>query len=199
MRVCIINYKTGNINSLISFFNDLGLECIHSNNKKKILNSDIIVLPGVGTFGFVVDFLKKKKINLLLKKLFFKNKPIIGICLGMQIFFDGSEENGYNKGLGLIPGFFKKNKLSHIGWNNVKSIDNSKDIYSINNKYFYFNHSYSLDFKKNKQFYYKCFYEKQIVSLVKKNNFIGMQFHPEKSQINGIQLFKKIINSFKSC
>jgi len=193
MKVCIVDYNLGNIKSIQSFFSKLNIDSFVSDMEKKIENADIIVLPGVGTFGSAMKFLKSRKLDKFIIKQFKKKKPIIGICLGMQLFFEGSCENGNHKGLNLIKGIFKRNLVSHIGWNNLQT--NNQDFYKIKNKYFYFNHSYSVKDLKKYQSYYSN-YENKILSLIKIDNFVGMQFHPEKSQKNGIELMKLVIRSF---
>ena len=130
MKLCIIDYKLGNINSIVSFFKELNVKIYLSNEKKIIENSDIILLPGVGTFGSAINFLKKKKLDKLLCHLFKKKKPIIGICLGMQLFFESSIENGKHQGLKLIKGHLKKCGTSHIGWNNLQ-VNEKKKRYII--------------------------------------------------------------------
>ena len=197
MKLCIIDYKLGNINSILSFFKELNVKIYLSNEKKIIENSDIILLPGVGTFGSAINFLKKKKLDKLLCHLFKKKKPIIGICLGMQLFFESSIENGKHQGLKLIKGHLKKCVTSHIGWNNLQVNEKKKDIFSVKNKYFYFNHSYFLSYQpSSKNHNYYSNHHEKIASIIKLNNFVGIQFHPEKSQQNGIDLIKKIISSF---
>jgi len=193
MKFCIVDYKLGNIKSIQSFLSDLKISSYLSDDSKIIKNADVILLPGVGTFGSAISFLKQKKLDQIIINRFKENKPIIGICLGMQLFFDSSSENGNHQGLGLIKGKLKKNKESHIGWNNLYNKKN--DFFEINNKYFYFNHSYSVKYSNLNQNYFSN-YEKKITTLIKINNFVGMQFHPEKSQINGINLMKKILKSF---
>jgi glutamine amidotransferase len=194
MNVCIIDYNLGNIKSIQSMLSQLDIYSFISSNRTKIKNSDIILLPGVGTFGSAMKFLKLKKLDKFIIDQYKKKKPIIGICLGMQLFFEKSYENGNHKGLGLIKGVLKKNLHSHIGWNNLIPI--SKDFYKIKNKYFYFNHSYSVKSLKKNQSYFSN-YENKIISLIKTNNFVGMQFHPEKSQKNGLELMRSIIESLK--
>ena len=193
MNLCIIDYKLGNIKSIQSLLSELKINNYLSSDVKVINNADIILLPGVGTFGSAINFLKKKKLDKLIINKFIKKKPIIGICLGMQLFFESSCENGNHKGLALIKGKLKKNKNSHIGWNNLHNETN--DFYKIKNKYFYFNHTYSLKNSKFNQSYFTN-YEEKILTLIKVNNFVGMQFHPEKSQNNGVDLMRKILNSF---
>ncbi len=194
MNICIIDYNLGNIKSIQSMLSQLNINSFISSNQKKINNSDIILLPGVGTFGSAMKFLKLKKLDKFIIDQYKKRKPIIGICLGMQLFFEKSCENGNHKGLGLIKGVLEKNLDSHIGWNNLLPI--GEDFYKIKNKYFYFNHTYSVKNLKKKQSYFSN-YENKILSLIKINNFVGMQFHPEKSQNNGIDLMHSIIKSLK--
>ena len=194
MELCIIDYKLGNIKSIQSFLTELNVKSYLSSDSKIISKADLILLPGVGTFGPAINFLKKKKLDKIIINKFKEKKPIIGICLGMQLFFESSCENGNHKGLGLIKGKLEKNKNSHIGWNNLHN--KKKDFYNINNKYFYFNHSYSIKYSNSNQNYFSN-YEEKILTLIKINNFVGMQFHPEKSQKNGLDLMKKVLINFR--
>ena len=128
---------------------------------------------------------------------FQKKKAYNRNLLRYATFFESSIENGKHQGLKLIKGHLKKCGTSHIGWNNLQVNKKKKDIFSVKNKYFYFNHSYFLSYQpSSKNHNYYSNHHEKIASIIKLNNFVGIQFHPEKSQQNGIDLIKKIISSF---
>lgn len=139
-----------------------------------------------------MNCLKKYKLDDYIKEQAIKERPIIGICLGMQLLASTSSEHGLNAGLDIIPGNvlpIDKAK-SHIGWNQM--IFNNNDYLKFNNDFFYFNHSFYFDTKKEYQFATYNFIN-TYAAIVKKNNIFGLQFHPEKSQIPGRSFFYKII------
>ncbi len=192
-RVCVLDYGVGNQTSLMASLERMGYQVVLSKKYSDLKNEEIIFLPGVGYFPYAMDNLEKSGIGEFLVDLHHKNeKKIIGICLGMQLFFESSEE-GSRDGLGIIPGNVVrfKNKECHVGWNIVDPRTN--DILE-NRAGFYFNHSYYATCK-NKYIYGISNYQKNFPVLVKSNNFYGLQFHPEKSQNAGVHILKKIVGS----
>ena len=175
--------------------------------KQKIIeNSDKLVLPGVGAFHKAISNINKLGLKkVLIKHCNNKDKFFLGICLGMQLLFDRSYENGHFKGLGIIkgsinkiPGKKEKLKIPHVGWNKVKVINPKKSVLFTNIKdlsFFYFVHSYYACNKYNKNIIgstkYGNFTFPSVVSL---NNVYGIQFHAEKSSKNGLSLLKNFIN-----
>lgn len=200
-KICIIDYGVGNIRSIcnaLNYFKNINLKV--SNNRNDILNSNGLILPGVGAFGSCMNNLKKNKVDIILNEAVLDlKKPILGICAGMQLMADSSEENGFHEGLKWIPGnVLKINtnkflKIPHVGWNNLMNTNN-KDIFNkkIQNKNFYFDHSYHFVTDKE-NIIAETNYELQLVAAVKKNNIIGVQFHPEKSSMAGLSLFKNFL------
>ena len=190
MKIIVLNLEINNIKSICSALRLIGDVVIVKKftRKFKVNDSDIIVVPGNGSFDYGIKMLRKKNFDIFLKEYFGKNK-IIGICLGMQIMCTSSEE-GKEKGLGLINLKVKKIpekkiKLPLLGWYDVKFRDNY-----FKTKSFYFNNNYCYEKKKSLTL---GFLEKVPV-LIKFKNFYGFQFHPEKSGINGINLLRDMIN-----
>ena len=204
MKLVIIDYGIGNTQSLINAFRKIGLDNVILTDNEEIINqSDLIILPGVGAYGNAMLELKKRGLVKIITNYSKLNKPIIGICLGMQLLFDTSQEFGTHKGLGLIKGKvvqFPANiydKIPHVSWNNLKfKIMNSKLFSSINKEdSFYFVHSYICVPKNDSEILTTTNYGGiDFCSSVKKNNIYGYQFHPEKSSKKGLLLFKNLIN-----
>ncbi len=196
MTISIINSGSGNIGSLKNMLDYLGLDPKICENPNELNKSKYIFLPGVGTFDELVYNLKLKGFYSFLKnKENFAGSELIGICIGMHILFENSEE-GNQLGLNLLNGKIKKfsdinQKIPHMGWNNVEG-DNFFE--NCNQKKFYFAHSYHVVCEES-IIVAKCNYGKNIPVYIKKNNIHGIQFHPEKSHKNGMQLLKNLTKS----
>lgn len=195
------------INNLYSIYN-----CLHNcGYKTKLVTKnickadiDLLVIPGVGSFKYAMKIINERKLNYEISNfLIQKNKYIYGICLGMQIFFEKSNEFGNTRGLSIIKGEVKKfNKektklVTNIGWRKVKTFKEKKFYYNIENNYFYFVHSYFCNPKNQDDILLTTNLNNKLnfCSAVRKNNIIGTQFHPEKSGIDGINFLKNIIKS----
>lgn len=200
--VSIIDYGVGNLFSLMSSLNYVGIENKLTDNENIIKKSDAVILPGVGAFRDAIEKLKKKNGGILKETLIEesrKGKIILGICLGMQMFFEKSFEHGEYKGLGFIKGEIcpikkdlknKELKVPHMGWNNLNIKKEDKIFKYINNKEFvYFVHSY---YAKNcdENIIADSEYDINIPAIVKKDNIYGIQFHPEKSGETGLNILK---------
>lgn len=190
----IIDYGMGNLRSVEKAFQFLGFDAKVSNDVSFIENADKIVLPGVGAFEKAIDTVKKKGFDKIIKEQINKGKPFLGICLGMQMIFDVSYENGEFEGLGLIPGIVRRLpenvKIPHIGWNNLKLYKQEplfKDLGE--NPYVYFVHSYYLE-TDAPVVSATTFYGKEIQVAVQKDNIFATQFHPEKSGDVGLKILK---------
>lgn len=206
-KITIIDYGMGNICSIESCLKYLNFESIVSKNYREISLSKNIILPGVGNFKEAMKNLRENNFNVLLKSLA-KNVDvkIMGICLGMQLLCKSSNESGINKGLGLIPlkvrNFSKKTKgkikIPHVGFNKVELNENESLFFNNLNGQndFYFNHSYRAVNKNIKlnRYISECNYGDKFVAIYKKDNICGLQFHPEKSQFNGLSLVKNFFN-----
>ena len=199
MKILIINTGIGNINSIKNILNRIGYVSKISDLDENFENYDCLIIPGVGNFDRAMKELKKyKNFKFLKNKEFINNKLVIGICLGMQLLFEKSEE-GIESGLCLIDGNVKKFnqtnvKVPHMGWNNVYGDNFYTDL---NKEKFYFAHSYYVDCDE-KYVHAYCDYEIKFPAIVKSNNIYGIQFHPEKSNVNGIKLIKKILSERNS-
>ena len=189
-KVLIINYGSGNYSSIAGIFKKFNCEVKVDNTKKSIDESEIIVFPGVGTFPAAINTLKKKLILNHVKKEIKKGKNLLGICLGMQILSQSSDEIKYTKGLKLISGSTKKISPSHhIGWNKV-FFEKDSIFEPLNKKEFYFQHSFYINNNKSKEKGFSNFNGNKIQAYVKSKNILGVQFHPEKSQEAGYDFFK---------
>lgn len=200
-KVSIIDYEGGNLFSVIQACKSIGLDVSITSDYNKILTSDGLILPGVGSFPYAMKILKKKDLVNPIKDFISSNKPFMGICLGFQLLFSTSEEFENCDGLDIIKGKVRKFKFKddmikvpQIGWNkiyNSKEWNNSplKDI--SQNEFMYFVHSYYVDpsDKKNILTYSKYENFEYCSSIINKNIF-ATQFHPEKSSFEGIKIYK---------
>lgn len=199
MYIAIINYGMGNIKSVENAFKKIGAEAKVTASPEAINSADALVLPGVGAFGDA--FRNLKKLNLIdVIKENTEKKLFLGICLGMQLIFEYSLENGRNRGLGLLKGYVDKIppgvKIPHIGWNQLKAISKGSRLFSgiKDGEYFYFVHSYyALPENKN---IVNCTtdYGARLTAGVERGNIYGLQFHPEKSSSSGLKVLKNFWN-----
>ena len=210
MYVSIVDYGTGNLNSVSKALEAAAAQINKrinikiSNKPKDILNSDRIILPGQGSYRQCA--LGVKKISGLWDSLnefvLVKKKPIFGICVGMQLFSEQGHEEQITEGFGWIKGSVKKIKLKnknlklpHMGWNEVNVIKKNDLFVGINNlSHFYFVHSFVFEVKDEKDVICTTDYEKPLIAGLLKENIFGTQFHPEKSQNNGIKLLSNFLN-----
>ena len=190
MNIGIIDCGGANLNSIYYSFKRLGINAIISNSVNELSEMNAYVLPGVGSADVVMDTLRKRDLINFIKCT---NKPILGICIGMQILFDYSEEN-QTRCLGIIDGNIEKFNVNdgvnvpQMGWNKVEC-DNDKNL----NGYYYFANSY---FNKDSKFTIGCSsYGNKFSSIIKKDNILGCQFHPEKSSKAGERFLTYFIKS----
>ncbi len=195
LSIGIVDYGIGNHASMHSTLKKLGYTSRISNIKTELDESDLLVLPGVGSFHEAMSGIIKYELMEFLQKWALHAKPIIGICLGMQILADKGHEGGHIDGLGLIPGeVTKMDKGSrHIGWNEIKLIRRDLCFIPSEGKDFYFNHLYV--FNTDSEYVIATSDNNEnISSIVRNGTVIGLQFHPEKSQMAGLNLFRDTIN-----
>ena len=199
IKVGIIDYKIGNHHSVKRIFKELGCETVISSDIYQLKKSDLLVLPGVGTFPYAMQKLKELKLDFFIKKWAAEKKYLLGICLGMQLLCDSSKECFKSKGLGIIPGEvipIKKSKF-HIGWNSIKILKKNKMYHDFHNNYFFFNHSFMYNGTSNYEIA-KTKLEIKIPAIISNNNTFGFQFHPEKSQLTGKFLLEYFLKSIRN-
>ena len=204
-KICVIDYGINNISSVCKALKRLDLDFIIVSDHEKIKNYSKIILPGVGSFDSGMKKIKEKGLDVSLKEAAFNGQHILGICLGMQLLFYSSEESKYKtKGLGIVHGTVSKIKsdnknkifVPHVGWNSIfKSDHNDIKIVDTNqNMNFYFVNSYYVVPENQKIIKYFFRHGGDYPAIIKKENIFATQFHPEKSQINGLQLLKNFIS-----
>jgi len=204
MKIVIVDYGMGNILSIVGALKYLGVTDITTSSDYEILKgADKIILPGVGAFGEAMKQIKSRNLDSNLNELVLNmGKPILGICLGMQIMGQKGSEGGLNLGLGFVNSetnlFDNQNiKIPHVGFNQVKKNTQSRlyEGFSENNIDFYFTHSYKMTSDANINQSY-CNYGKDFIASFEHNNIAGVQFHPELSQNNGLKLLKNFVTLF---
>lgn len=201
-QIVIVNYGMGNLNSIKRKLSHIKVNAIISSNPQDILNADKIILPGVGHFQKAVENLKNLNLlDVINEAVLIKKKPILGICLGMQLMANKSEEGNIN-GFGWIDAEvikFKTNntlkyKIPHIGWNQITKTKQSalmKDVPDLAE--FYFVHSYHFKCNNSADILNETEYEYKFTSAIEKENIFGVQYHPEKSHDVGEQILKNFI------
>lgn len=195
----IVDYGSGNVEAIATIYKNLNLPCRIISIPSELEEADKLILPGVGAFDATMKQLLDSGLKDKLDQMVLRDhKPVLGICVGMQILADSSEEGKLN-GLGWIPGkvkkfdvtsFVHKPHLPHMGWNSVVPKNNTIFDNIDNTLGFYFVHSYYFDCANSENILGTTYYGDEFSSAVNKNNIYGMQFHPEKSHSNGINLLK---------
>lgn len=199
--VAIIDYGAGNLQSVKKALDFLGYECEITQDKEKIENASHIILPGVGSFGDAMNSIKERNLEETIKKCVSGKKPFLGICLGLQLLFEESDESPNVKGLGIFNGKIKTIpkdmglKVPHIGWNSVSIKQNGGIFADIDdNSYFYFVHSYYLKDADSDVVAGVTNYGVNIECAVQKGLVCATQFHPEKSGETGLKLLKNFMS-----
>ncbi len=191
--ITIIDYGAGNLFSVQNALNYLGIENTVSKEAKDIEKADALILPGVGAFPKAMKMLESTGLISVIKENIEK-KPLLGICLGMQMLFEESEEFETTKGLGFIEGKIDKivcpYKIPHMGWNSLEITQNSPLLKGVNEgESVYFVHSF-MAYTDKENISAQCDYGIKVPALVERNNVFGAQFHPEKSGETGLQILK---------
>ncbi len=200
--IAVIDYNMGNLRSVENAFNKIGEKIVIVRDPDEFKKFDKLVLPGVGAFGDAMDHLKINGADEAIKEFAKSGKPILGICLGMQLLFEKSEEFGEHKGLSLIEGeikkfdiskFQKRLKVPHMGWNEVFIQKETPFFKNLQNPFYaYFVHSYHA-VCDDRYAIGKTIYGYEFVSAVQNENIFGMQPHPEKSHENGLKIIKNFV------
>ena len=195
--IAIIDYDAGNIKSVEKALNYLGEEAIITRDHDEIVNSDKVILPGVGAFADAMEKIRHYGLEETILEVVEKNIPFLGICLGLQLMFESSDEGPGVKGLGLLPGKILRIpksgdlKIPHMGWNNIKVKEDSRLFKGLpENPYVYFVHSYYLQAQEPEIVKAVTGYGTEIHASVEKDNVFACQFHPEKSGKYGLEILK---------
>ena len=195
--IAIIDYNAGNLKSVEKALNSMGQECVVTRDFQEIEQADKIILPGVGAFGDAMAQLKKYELDKVIREVTAKGKPFLGICLGLQLLFEGSEESQGVEGLHILDGKILRIpdqeglKIPHIGWNSLNLLNDGRLFKGISQDvYVYFVHSYYLKAKEPEIVKATTEYSTCIHASVEKGNVFACQFHPEKSGLVGLEILK---------
>lgn len=197
----IIDYGMGNLFSVSKALERLDAPYFISADKQELMKASALILPGVGSFKDAMKILVEDGLDKVVLEFAATGKPFLGICLGMQLLFDESEENGLTKGFGLLAGKVERfsgvsqdasttYKVPHMGWNRLEFTQTSSILDDLDNDYVYFVHSYFVNAEENQNVLAKSNYHENVAAVVGKDNIYGMQFHPEKSGSLGMQLLR---------
>ena len=197
--IAIIDYGAGNLHSVQKAIEFVGGKALITNDAEKILAASKAILPGVGAFKNGMDGLKKNNLVPVIKEFADSGKPLLGICLGMQLLFEEGHEHGVHEGLSLLPGLvleFESDtlKIPQIGWNTLQLLKDSPLTSEIpDESYVYFNHGYYCQPEIAAHSLASTEYEVEFTSVVNLKNIYGVQFHPEKSQKIGLQILRNFV------
>ena len=207
MDVAIIDYRMGNLHSVQAACKKVGLSSVITADAEQILDSKIAILPGVGAFGKAMSHLAESGLDDCIIHFTESGRPFIGICLGLQLLFDQSEEFGNHKGLGLIKGTVKRFQFNNgknikypvpqIGWNRVRQNNSSWENTLLRNNqsydFMYFVHSYYAEPEDDKVVLATTTYgDQEYCSAIQSNNIFATQFHPEKSSATGMKIYEEL-------
>lgn len=205
MKIGIVNYSLGNVGSIYSALKFYNYDVCMTDTPQQLSEVDVIILAGVGNFKTAVERLKAYGFwDALNREVLEKKKPVLGICLGMQLFSDVSFEDGKTPGFGWISGEVKKIsgqnlRLPHMGWNEVTPRNGGSKLFKgIIDNFFYFMHSYQFIAKSPEVVMASARYgDVEVASMIKKDNITGVQFHPEKSQGDGLRFLKNFVEALQ--
>ena len=199
--IALIDYDAGNIKSVEKALHYLGEETTVTRDPQTLLNADKVILPGVGSFGQAMENLHTYGLVPVIHEIVEKKTPFLGICLGLQLLFESSEETPGVEGLGILKGKIVKIppapgiKIPHMGWNNIKVKEDSRLFKGLpENPYVYFVHSYYLQADDEDIVAATTEYGVKIHAAVEKDNIFACQFHPEKSSTVGLQILKNFVS-----
>jgi len=200
--IAIIDYGMGNLQSVSKAVERLGFTAVVTSDERQILAANGAILPGVGAFGDAMAELRATGLLATVRKFAESGKPLLGICLGMQLLFEESEEHGIHQGLALLPGhvvrFRGSFKIPHMGWNRLKFRGSSPLLQGVEEGHVYFVHSYHVLPDNPADLLATTDYHQPVTAIVGRGNVFGMQFHPEKSSVIGMQLLKNFLSLCKT-
>ena len=195
--IAIIDYQMGNLRSVQKALEHVGHEAIITSNPAELCRAEKIILPGVGAFEDAIAEIRRRDLVGPIREAIEANKPFLGVCLGLQLLFDVSYEGGTHEGLGVIPGEVRRFqvphefKVPHMGWNVAKFVRRPPIFEGIaDGAYFYFVHSYYVVPKDRSVIATETDYAAPFCSMIWRGNLFATQFHPEKSQADGLRLYK---------
>ncbi|QGG54383.1 imidazole glycerol phosphate synthase subunit HisH [Paenibacillus sp. FSL W8-1187] len=195
--IAVIDYGLGNLHSVSKAVERLGCEALVTSDLAEILSADGAILPGVGAFGDAMAFLRETGMDEATRAFAASGKPLLGICLGMQLLFDEGEEHGPHQGLGLLPGrvvrFRGEYKIPHMGWNRLQFRQESPLLEGLEEGHVYFVHSYHALPAEPSDLIAVTDYHQPVTAIVGRGNVTGMQFHPEKSGELGMSLLRNFL------
>jgi len=199
--IAIIDYGMGNLHSVSKAVERLGFTAILTSDHDQIVNSRGAILPGVGAFGDAMKNLRANGLTETIHDYVRSGKPLLGICLGMQLLFSESEEHGRHEGLHLLPGrvvrFRGSLKVPHMGWNRLSFVREDPLFHGIEEGYVYFVHSYHALPEEPSHLLATTDYGHPVAAIVGRGNIYGMQFHPEKSGSTGMRLLQNFLGMCK--
>ncbi|ASS67862.1 MULTISPECIES: imidazole glycerol phosphate synthase subunit HisH [unclassified Paenibacillus] len=195
--IAIIDYGLGNLHSVSKAVERLGFEAVVTADRAEILGADAAILPGVGAFGDAMAYLRETGMDEAARAYAASGKPLLGICLGMQLLFAEGEEHGSHEGLGLLPGrvvrFEGDYKIPHMGWNRLDFLQPSPLTAGLEEGHVYFVHSYHVQVGEKSDLIATADYHQPVTAIVGRGNVYGMQFHPEKSGELGMSLLRNFL------
>lgn len=203
--IAVVRTELGNLQSVVNAFESLGCAVEVTDRPERLREATHLVFPGVGTFGEGVEMLERKRLAPVLRnEVLERKKPFLGICLGMQLLAGVGFESGRHEGLGWIEGSVEKIdpgdaslRLPHVGWNEVRPTRPSRLLEGFDSDpMFYFVHSYHLKPENGPDTAGVCSYGADFTAVVENENICGVQFHPEKSQLDGLKLLRNFIENF---
>ncbi|QSZ42582.1 imidazole glycerol phosphate synthase subunit HisH [Sulfurimonas aquatica] len=200
--IAIVDYNMGNLASVKNAFAKLGKDTVVESDPKKFKEYDKLILPGVGAFGDAMEHLRERDMIDAIREFAASSKPMLGICLGMQLLFDSSEEFGDHEGLGLIKGkvtpfdsskFSEPLKIPHMGWNRMFTTEHPLFNNLDEEHYLYFVHTFHVNCENENDIIGRTEYGYEFTSAVAHGNIMGIQPHPEKSHENGLKILENFI------
>lgn len=199
MAIAIVDYGMGNLHSVSKAVERLGAEALVTGDRAEILNADGIILPGVGAFGDAMEHLRGSGLGEVMQEAAAAGRPLLGICLGMQLLFGSSEEHGDHEGLGILPGrvirFANADyKVPHMGWNRLDFLHKDDPLLAgLAEGHVYFVHSYHVLPEVKSDLLAVTDYGQPVTAIVGRGSVYGMQFHPEKSGELGMELLNRFL------